>query len=72
MCEWEVGILDQLSELGLVFDEIALDGPVPFSLQTLRRIVNTVGVRVKRLRLLDPPAKRTYITLHAVALCETH
>ena len=55
-------ILDRLSGVGLSFDEIILGGSSPVSLHTLGRVVEAVGVRVKRLRLSEPPKKRAYIT----------
>ena len=63
--EEKSSIFDQLSELGLAFDEIVFDGPSPVSLQTLGHIINTVGARVKCLRLSNPPKKCTHTTLHA-------
>ena len=60
--EDDPSLLDQLSQLGLGFDEITLNTRLhPCSCtntripeQTLERIVDAVGVSVKRLRLLDP------------------
>ena len=50
----DLGLLDQLSELGLVFDEILFNSGLRVHTRTLRRIVDGVGVNVERLRLLDP------------------
>jgi len=48
------GILNQLSELGPVFDEVqVVNGRLPARLPALTRIANTVGERVKRLGLLQ-------------------
>ena len=46
------GILDQLSELGLAFDELVIDGSSQVFLPTLNHIVASLGVNIKRLRLL--------------------
>ena len=56
-------ILDQLSEVGLAFDEIVVDGPSPVSLHTLGRVVDAVGARVRCLKLSNPLETCTYITL---------
>lgn len=50
----DLGLLDQLSGLGLVFDEILFNSGLRVHTRTLRRIVDGVGVNVERLRLLDP------------------
>ena len=48
-----LGILDQLPELGLVFEELIVDGwSLKIGFHTLSHIVDTLGVNVKRLRLL--------------------
>ena len=48
-----LGILNQLPELGLVFEELIVDGwSLKIGFHTLSHIVDTLGVNVKRLRLL--------------------
>ena len=63
MYEERFGIFDHLSTAGLAFDEIVFDGFSPVTLPTLERIVSTVGVRVKHLRLSKPLEACAYITL---------
>ena len=46
------GILNQLSELGPAFHELVIDGSSQILLPTLSRIVASLGVNIKRLRLL--------------------
>ena len=55
-------ILDQLSELGPAFDELVIDGSSKILLPTLNHIVASLGVNVKRLRLLQTFLVCTYIT----------
>lgn len=57
------GLLDQLSELGLVFDEIVFYDYIFISMLSLERIVNTVGTNAKRLRLLSHFANCKYTSL---------
>ena len=58
----DANFLDRLSELGLAFEEIVLNAQ-PIRVQPVERIVNAVGVSVKRLRLLDPLETCMCITL---------
>lgn len=59
------GFLDRLSELGLTFDEIVFTEPRSVCARTVERVVDAVGVSVKRLRLLDRLEYSMYITLQA-------
>jgi len=57
-----LGLLDQLSELGLAFDEIVVGGRSGVTTYALSRIVNAMGKTVKRLRLPDYFSGRMYLT----------
>ena len=66
-----LGILNQLSEFGPVFDEVrVISGRQPVRLPALTRIANTVGERSKRLRL--PRSSRVCMCTHARTHRETH
>lgn len=56
-----VSLLDQLSELGLAFDEIIFDERMHVSVRTLQHVVTAVGRSTKRLRLLNYLGDRAYI-----------
>ena len=48
-----LGLVDQLSELGLAFGEIVFTERIFVHARTLERVVNSVGTSIKRLRLLS-------------------
>ena len=70
-----LGILDQLSELGLVFKELTvIEWSAKTALRILSRIVDSMGVNVKRLRLLRSetgPIRRSNCMYIRRAYCET-
>ena len=70
-----LGILDQLSELGLVFKELTvIEWSAKTALRILSRIVDSMGVNVKHLRLLRSetgPIKRSNCMYITRAYCET-
>ena len=65
--EHGLGVLDQLSELGLVFEELDVDGSSHMSLSTLSGIVDSLGVKVKRLKAL-----RTYRVGNCMYIMRVH
>ena len=73
--EDNLDILDQLSELGLVFEEIIVGGwCLKTGLHTLSRIVGSLGVNAKRLRLLRWKTRtKCIICMYIMRThCETH
>ena len=55
-------IFEELSELGLRFDEVVVDGQTQVPLSALSRIIGTLGVKSKRLKLLQPFEQRMYVS----------